>query len=1270
MDSAAGGFPHTQRFVLEGRLGEGGMGVVYRARDRERGRTVALKTMTHVDPGSLLRFKKEFRALADIMHPSVVDLYELISEGDEWFFTMELVDGVDFLTWVQESAPRSSQRSGPRSLVSKLTTRAAVAPTLDASTLPEGALRERPASSRGALSCCVKQPDRLRAALRHLAEGVVAIHAAGKLHRDIKPSNVLVTRGGRVVLLDFGVVGDYVPGRSGDPADDALLGTPAYMAPEQAGQGRTLPASDFYAIGAMLFEALTDELPFMGTPREILTQKRDLDPPAPSALVDGVPPELDELCVELLSRDPARRPSGEDILRRLGKGGRADSVITVTGAQASFVGRRVQLDELDRALASSREGRPVVVFVNGRSGMGKTALVQHYFERLRADPDVLLLAGRCYERESVPYKGLDSVVDELSRFLMRLPDEHAASLVPEGIHELSRVFPVLRNVRAVEAQPPPEYAVAEPHEVRRRAFAALKRLLSALTSQWSVVVHIDDLQWSDVDSAALIKELLAPPEPPPVMLVCGYRDELASDSAAVQELLAGLRGFEKSGTLRRVVVERLSEAEAIELAESSVEAGPPPPAELVRAIARESQGVPFFVAELVRWQSAESGRATLERGNPISLEQVIAARVEKLPAAPRKLLSLLAVAGGPVEYGLAGQAAGIGTEDRVAVNVLRSQRLARSYSHLDRGQVDTFHARVRETVMVLLDADERSKLHLSLAETLERSQTADPEALLQHFLLAGQRARARRYAVPAARAAADGLAFLRAARLYQQAIELEADEPYRLYEKLAGALANAGRSAKAAEAYVAGASTAPPREAIEMRRLGAEHFFKSGREQQGLVLLKAALAEVGLSFPRSTAAALASLLMERARLALRGHDPERVARRGSQADLLKLDVAFSAAVGLSMFDLVRGAQFSARHLRLALEAGEPVRIGRALALEAANTVAVGDGSRERSERHVRRAEELATRIHDPHGMALAKLTAGLVRFFVGEWRSSNKVLDEAAALLRERCSAVAWELDNAETWSCNALILMGELGETSRRVPVFIKEAREREDRYALVNIIYAACITYIVADQVDAAWDVTTEEGGFYTPSGFTAGHWGAMVSAISVHRYRGEGRLALERARRDWKPLDRSQLLRVNVVRLTSLFERGLCAVAAHGHTDAASDPLREAEHYVSRLRRERLRFAPPLGEHLAACVAAARGDEQSAERALSRAVAGYQKADMGYLASCARYRHGQVLGGDEGRKLVAQSGSELEAQGVKNVERCLEMSAPGFSRWVPRA
>ncbi|HEX2671502.1 MAG TPA: protein kinase, partial [Polyangiaceae bacterium] len=143
MNREAGEFRGNQRFVLEGRLGEGGMGAVYRARDLESSHLVALKTMIHVEPSALLRFKDEFRALADISHPNVVQLYEMVAEGEHWFFTMELLDGVDFMRWVRPG--------------------------------------------RG---CDV---ERLRVALQQLAQGVLAIHSAGKLHRDIKPSNVQIT---------------------------------------------------------------------------------------------------------------------------------------------------------------------------------------------------------------------------------------------------------------------------------------------------------------------------------------------------------------------------------------------------------------------------------------------------------------------------------------------------------------------------------------------------------------------------------------------------------------------------------------------------------------------------------------------------------------------------------------------------------------------------------------------------------------------------------------------------------------------------------------------------------------------------------------------------------------------------------------------------------------------------------------------------------------------------------------------------------------------
>ncbi|HKO92780.1 MAG TPA: serine/threonine-protein kinase, partial [Polyangiaceae bacterium] len=196
------------RFSILRRLGEGGMGIVYEAFDDQRKGRVALKTLTHIDAAGVYRLKNEFRALSDVIHPNLVQLYELFAENDAWFFSMELIDGERFDRWVR----------------------------------PDGAVHEQ----------------RLRRALPQLVAGVAAIHTAAKLHRDLKPSNVLVTPEGRVVVLDFGLSVDPELGGVGHTlADASISGTPAYMAPEQAAGKTASAASDYYAIGVMLFEALT-----------------------------------------------------------------------------------------------------------------------------------------------------------------------------------------------------------------------------------------------------------------------------------------------------------------------------------------------------------------------------------------------------------------------------------------------------------------------------------------------------------------------------------------------------------------------------------------------------------------------------------------------------------------------------------------------------------------------------------------------------------------------------------------------------------------------------------------------------------------------------------------------------------------------------------------------------------------------------------------------------------------------------------------------------
>ena len=409
MDPAAPeAFERTDRYIIQRLLGRGGFGVVYQAFDRQQNTVVAIKTLHRTGTDALYHFKREFRGLADISHPNLVALHDLVSDGQQWFFTMELVTGVDFLSYVGHPDPALTETS----TVSVSETHTIVSSGSETSE-PARDVVQTLAGGRVSSRC---NPERIRAAARQLAEGLCALHQANALHRDIKPSNVLVTREGRVVILDFGLVADI--GRTESGLVNTTAGTPAYMSPEQSAGLPADQAADWYAVGVMLFEALTGRRPFLGTVSELMARKQEFDAPAPSEIASGVPEDLEELCRDLLQRDPRRRPTGIEVLRRLGATG-ADTADQPQ--RAPFVGRKLELAALHEALDTVRRGRTMVAYVHGTSGIGKSALINRFLDRLPQGSDEVILRGRCFERESVPYKAFDSVIDQLARYLRQLP---------------------------------------------------------------------------------------------------------------------------------------------------------------------------------------------------------------------------------------------------------------------------------------------------------------------------------------------------------------------------------------------------------------------------------------------------------------------------------------------------------------------------------------------------------------------------------------------------------------------------------------------------------------------------------------------------------------------------------------------------------------------------------------------------------------------------------------------------------------------------------
>ena len=403
-------FRGTERFTVLRRLGAGGMGVVYAVHDGVRNEAIALKTLLRTRPADVSRLKREFRSLSDIAHPNLVCLHELVVEPDKCFFTMELVDGLSVSEYV----------------------RARVA---DAGTTGMEGQRA--------------DPGLVRSVLRQLVAGLLALHGKGKLHRDIKPSNVMVRPDGRVVILDFGLMSDALPSTAA--ADDPMAGTPAYLSPEQHAGADPSEASDWYAVGVTLYEALTGHLPFDGSWHELRSRKSHSNPLPPAMVEPAVPDDLNEICLGLLCRDPDRRLSGCDALDKLADSGTRHHETRrrePRRRKPCFVGRARQLSMLSASFAAVREGRAAAVCIHGPSGIGKTALVRQFLNQLPHGDDVVVLRGRCYQHESVPYEALDGIIESLSTYLRALPRQ-AAALVPPEAGVLARAFPVMRQVEAV-----------------------------------------------------------------------------------------------------------------------------------------------------------------------------------------------------------------------------------------------------------------------------------------------------------------------------------------------------------------------------------------------------------------------------------------------------------------------------------------------------------------------------------------------------------------------------------------------------------------------------------------------------------------------------------------------------------------------------------------------------------------------------------------------------------------------------------------------------
>src|SRR5712664_300362 len=1249
-------FLGTERFALRRRLGAGGMGVVHEAHDRRMDKIVALKTLTRAEAAHIYRFKREFRTLADVSHPNLVSLYELMSEGDHWFFTMELVKGVTFIQYVRPEIPRAFERSVNDTLP-MVSSRLAEEVNSDAETeefdsshisYDSGEISPLEAASQLKLSNYQLDEARLRAALRQLAEGVNRLHEMGKLHRDIKPSNVLVDGDGRVVILDFGLVEDVEP----ELHETLLAGTPDYMAPEQGAQMAISKASDWYSVGVMLYQALTGRLPFKGKFFEVMMRKQTRDPVQPLEINPAAPQDLNNLCMKLLRRDAEARPTGREVLRALGV--KQTSALPTT-ADATFIGRERLLAELHDAFRATGEGQTVSVYIHGSSGMGKTALVRNFLDHITREANVMTLQGRCYERESVPYKALDGVVDNLSKHLTSMRQRRVAALLPRDVLALARVYPVMLQVHAIFNARAARPETADLFTLRRQAFGALRELLARIAERQPLVIYIDDLQWADADSTFLLEDLLRPPDAPALLLIASFRAEDVESKPFLKQFLQRAGGE----TCRELFVGPLPGGEARELTQALLESAGVSDEFSIEAIVREAAGSPFLLEQLTHYAMMSEPGATIG----ITLGAMLEERIKQLPAGSKEFLDTLAVAGRPVNEDVAVSAAGSQGQDQQLLNALRTAQLVRS-GGTGYG-VELYHQRIGETLAALLAEDERRQIHRRLAQALEARGLDDPEALYEDYLGAGEEDRAAVHAEAAARKAASALAFDRAALYLRRTIELRpgAANLIDLKISLGDALANAGRPAEAAKEFLDAAKASGSQRSLALQQRAGAQLLTGGHIEEGLEVFRGVLETAGFKLANGPKRALLSLILRRLWIRLRGLEfAERNASDIPESDLFRIDICWSVAAGLGMVDLIRGADFQSRHLLLSLRAGEIYRVARAMAFEVAQMASRGDPP-ERISQLMERTEALAERAAHPHATGLAVWARGMSAYLVGHWKESVELCERAVEVLRDQCTGVTWELTIAHRFMLSSLMFLGELVEVSRRVPQLLAAALEQGNLFAATDLRTRMNSIWLAADDPDRARDEVIAALTSWARKGFHLQHYSSLVALAQIELYTGDYEVAWKHIEGQVKPLEKSMLLRIQGLRIDAMQLRARLALGS-AIGNQTKRQLQIAEQLADKIEHENMGYSNPLATLVRAGIAKKRGDDLRAAALISQAIEGFEASNMALYAATARRRLGEVVGGDRGAELVRQADDWMSKQQIKNPAAVANLMAPGFN------
>jgi hypothetical protein len=605
---------NIQHYRVDGLIGHGGMGEVFHAVDTRLQRPVAIKVMRENvgEMGIAVdRFIREARAASALNHPNIVVVHDIGEMPDgRPYIVQEFIDG----------ATLRAQMTGEIPLQTLITVG------------------------------------------RQVARALAAAHAAGIVHRDIKPENVMLRGDGYVKVLDFGLarVAQVGPDSATVPAGidthaGVLLGTTAYMSPEQARGAPAGAAAGVFALGVTVYEMAAGRRPFVGPTAPAILMAILMEEPVPLARLNpAVPTELDSLVHRMLAKDATVRPSAAEVEEELAALA-AGEPQRATVRQRSHarderrtVGREAEREQMRRAYEEVRDGHGRFLTVVGEPGIGKTLLVEDFLAELAELPErPLLVRGRCSERLAGAEAYLP-LLDALDQLLHR----SSWSAVHTLVKTVAPTWYVQVAHTASSRDRAREDAPAVSQERMKRELAGLLHEASRLRP---FVLFLDDLHWADVSTTDMLNYLAGRFDEMRLLVLATYRP---ADMTLARHPFLGIRdNLRAHGTLVDLPLGFLNREDVERYLDLVFPRHRFPPS-LAGLIHAKTDGSPLFMTDLVRYLR-DSGSLAEQDGTweltrpesdafaelPASIRSMISRKIERLEDTDRKVMLAASVQG-------------------------------------------------------------------------------------------------------------------------------------------------------------------------------------------------------------------------------------------------------------------------------------------------------------------------------------------------------------------------------------------------------------------------------------------------------------------------------------------------------------------------------------------------------------------------------------------------------------------------------------------------